>query len=64
MYVNTKIKVADYYQNDLFKFMPEEMFNILDEAYFLKKLTVKVPKELIDEFENNKNGRPNQMPEM
>ena len=52
-----KIKVADYYKDELFRFMPEEMFDLLDESYFNKKITVKVPKYLIEEFEKNKNNQ-------
>lgn len=49
-----KIKILDYYQNELFKSMPEDMFNLIDEAYFNKQTTVKIPKNLIEEFEKNK----------
>lgn len=52
-----KIKVADYYKDELFKFMPEDMFDLLDEAYFNKNITVKVPKYLIEKFETNKNQK-------
>lgn len=49
-----KIKVSDYYRDELFKFMPEDMFNLLDEAYFWKETTVKLPDNLIEEFNKNK----------
>lgn len=52
-----RIRISDYYKDDLFKFMHEDMFDLLDEAYFNKKFTVKVPKYLIDQFETNKNGK-------
>jgi len=49
-----RIKVADYYKDEIFRLMPEEMFDLLDEAYFLKKSTVRIPKYLIDNFIINK----------
>lgn len=49
-----KIKVSDYYRDELFKFMPEDMFDLLDEAYFMEKSTVEVPENLIEQFEKNK----------
>jgi hypothetical protein len=49
-----KVKVSDYYKDELFRFMPEEMFALLDEAYFHKQKEVWIPDILLDEFENNK----------
>ena len=54
MNVSKKIKVSDYYRDELFRLMPEDMFDILDEAYFLKKTEVVIPDNLIVEFNNNK----------
>lgn len=48
------IKISDYYKDELFRFMPEYMFDILDKAWFFKRNTVRVPKYLIDQFETNK----------
>lgn len=49
-----KIIVEEYYQNDLFRYMPEDMFEILDEAYFRKKVRVDVPDFLIQQFNDNR----------
>lgn len=49
-----KVIVEEYYQNDLFKFMPEDMFDLLDEAYYYKKVRVDIPDYLLEDFENNK----------
>lgn len=45
-----KIKVSEYYKDELFRFMPEEMFDLLDEANFNNKCNVKIPKSLIEIF--------------
>jgi len=50
----TWVKVDDYYQDDLFKFVPEPMFEILDEAYYYKRPYCWIPDYMIDEFNSNK----------
>lgn len=52
-----KVNVSDYYKDELFKFMPEEMFSLLDEAYFKKESKVWIPGILLEEFEKNKNTK-------
>ena len=49
------VHVEDYYQDELFKYIPEDMFDILDEAYFYKKEYIWIPRYLIEEFNHNKN---------
>lgn len=49
-----RVYVEDYYQQELFRFIPEDMFDLLDEAYFWKNSTVKIPEILIEEFKYNK----------
>lgn len=56
-----RVTVSEYYKDELLKFMPEEMFDILDEAYFNKKSNVKVPKYLIDKLEKNRYGKSSKM---
>jgi|GEM_PF-6252027 hypothetical protein len=49
-----RVSVSEYYQTDLFRLMPEDMFDLLDEAYFYKRPKVKIPDRLIETFEKNK----------
>lgn len=45
-----KIKVADFYQPELLKYVPEDMFDLLDEANYYNRKFVKVPYYLFEEY--------------
>ena len=49
-----RIRVSDYYKDELFRFMPEAMFDLIDEAWFNGKVRIFVPDHLMNEFNKNK----------
>jgi len=56
MFGKTLSNVDDYYQDELFKFIPESMFEILDKAYYMKNHYCWIPDVLIDQYHSNKNN--------
>jgi len=44
------IKVNDFYKDELFKYIPEYFFDLLDEAFFYNKKTIKIPEWMLREF--------------
>ena len=45
-----KINVAEFYRPELMKYLPEDMFDLLDEAHYYRKVNIRISFALFTEY--------------